>query len=112
MPAPRTPRRVRSRNRASAWDRRHIAANDPALIGRDRRELGVPDNRITANIDSRVRRRAQMRIERDPLPLRRYFAGGEVEAVDIGDPPCPIDDAVGLGHALGPALFIDDAETV
>jgi hypothetical protein len=35
----------------------------------------------------------------------------KVEAVDIGDPPCLIDDAIGLGHALGPALFIDDAET-
>jgi hypothetical protein len=42
------------------------ALNDvPALEGRDRLELGVPGNRITANVDRRVRGRAQVFVQRN-----------------------------------------------
>jgi hypothetical protein len=41
-----------------------------------------------------------MGVECDPLVLRRDFAGGEVEAVDIGCPAGAIDDAIGLDRPL------------
>ena len=53
-----------------------------------------------------------MRVERDPLVLRRDLTRGKVDAAEIRDPPGAVDNAIGLDCVLGPGLFVDDAEAV
>ena len=67
---------------------------------------------IAADVDHRVRSRAQVGIVRDPPMLRRNITGGEVEPGDIGDAPGAVDHPLGLNGPLRTALFIDDAKPV
>ena len=41
-----------------------------------------------------------MRVERDPLVLRRDLTRGKVEAAEIRDPPGAVDNAIGLDQRI------------
>ena len=53
-----------------------------------------------------------MRIERDPPALPGDLTRGQVEAVEIGGPPCAVDDTIRLDCVFGSAFSINDAEAV
>jgi hypothetical protein len=74
----------------------YVAADNPSLVSRDRGKLRGRGDCVTANKCRRVRRRAQVRIERDPPVFRRDIAGRKLEAIDVGDPPGAVDYSVRL----------------
>ena len=89
-----------------------VPANDPTFIGRDRGKFRGFGNGVAADIDRRVRRRAQVRVERDLPAFRLDLTGGKVEAIDIRDASRSVDHPLGLDCAFRSALLIDDAEPV
>jgi hypothetical protein len=88
-----------------------IAADDSALVGRDRRKLRRGEQ-VACRINGRIGRRAQKFVDRDAPLLMRDLAGLEVQLVDIGDAAGAIDHAIGLDRPLGAALLVDNAQTV
>ena len=87
-----------------------VAADDVALIGRDRRELRRGRHRVAADMDERVRGRAQMAVHRDAAVGVFDISGGKIERIDIGDTARAVDDAIGLERLLGAVMAEDDAQ--
>jgi hypothetical protein len=71
-----------------------VGADDATLIGGDGRKLGRARQHVAAGVDSRVRGRAQIRIDGDSEVVMADATGVEVEMIDIGDAAGAIDHAV------------------
>ena len=87
-----------------------IAADDVALIGRDRRELRRSRHRVAADMDERIGCRAKMAIHRDAAVGVFDIAGGKIQRIDISDTAGAVDDTIGLERVLGAVMGEDDAQ--
>src|SRR5713101_4817452 len=89
-----------------------VAADDIALVGRDRRELRRNRHRVAADMDLRVGGRAQMEVHRHAAVAAINISSHQIERVDVGHAPGAIDDAIGLGRMLGAFMCEDHPQPV